>query len=133
MRDFQNKSFQTLEKNFNQSENPFLTEEEIAFLEMDAFNLGLSFDSVEHLEFADENIIGIEFTKTISSPFEIILVKSIDIDLLKNNLAEVFEDYDTQVTLDISKKIGKRVKEYQLKVIVINDQQFWEEYINGWL
>ena len=58
-------------------------------------------------------------------------MKSIDIDLLKNNLAEVFEDYDTQVTLDISKKIGKRVKEYQLKVIVINDQQLWEEYING--
>ena len=64
MRDFQNKSFQTLEKNFNQSENPFLTEEEIAFLEMDAFNLGLSFDSVDHLEFADENIIGIEFSET---------------------------------------------------------------------
>ena len=100
---------------------------------MDAFNLGLSFDSVDHLEFADENIIGIEFTKTIYSPYEIILVKSNHIDLLKNNLAEVFEDYDTQVTLDISKKIGKRVKEYQLKVIVINDQQLWEEYINGWL
>ena len=96
---------------------------------MDVFNLGLDFDSIESIEM-EENIIGISFSKVLKSPLEILLIKSIDGDLLKENFFEIFDDYDIEISFDVSKKLGNRIKAYLFKVTVFKNQQLWEEFIN---
>ena len=103
----------------------------MAYLEMDFFNFGLNFDSIESIEAEEDNIIGIEFSKRMKKPLEVLLVKSIDGDLLKDNLSKIFDDYDMEISFEVSKKIGNKIKEYLFKITVFKDQQFWEEYVNG--
>ncbi len=102
----------------------------MAFVEMDVYNLGLNFDSVEAIE-VEEDIIGISFSKVLKSPLEILLIKSIDSSLLKENFFEIFNDYDIEVSFNVSKKLGNRIKEYLFKVTVFKNQQLWEEFVNG--
>jgi hypothetical protein len=131
MKEIQKPFYEKQEKRLNQFNNPFLTEEEVAYLEMDFFNFGLNFDSIESIEAEEDNIIGIEFSKRMKKPLEVLLVKSIDGDLLKDNLSKIFDDYDMEISFEVSKKIGNKIKEYLFKITVFKDQQFWEEYVNG--
>ena len=129
MKEIQKPFYEKQETRSNLFNNLFLTEDEMAFLEMDVFNLGLDFDSIESIEM-EENIIGISFSKVLKSPLEILLIKSIDGDLLKENFFEIFDDYDIEISFDVSKKLGNRIKAYLFKVTVFKNQQLWEEFIN---
>jgi hypothetical protein len=131
MKEIQKPFYEKQEKRLNQFNNAFLTEDEMAYLEMDFFNFGLNFDSIESIEAEEDNIIGIEFSKRMKKPLEVLLVKSIDGDLLKDNLSKIFDDYDMEISFEVSKKIGNKIKEYLFKITVFKDQQFWEEYVNG--
>ena len=131
MKEIQKPFYEKQEKRLNQFNNAFLTEDEMAYLEMDFFNFGLNFDSIDAIEVEEENIIGIEFSKKMKKPLEILLIKSIDSDLLKNNLSEIFDDYDMEISFEVSRKIGNKIKEYLFKITVFKDQQLWEEYVNG--
>ena len=97
---------------------------------MDVSALGLGFSLIESIE-VEENTIGVSFSKVLKSPLEVLLIKSIDNDLLKENFFETFDDYEIQITFDVSKKVGNRIKEYLFKVTIFKNQQLWEEFVNG--
>ena len=97
---------------------------------MDVSALGLGFSLIESIE-VEENTIGVSFSKVLKSPLEVLLIKSIDEDLLKENFFETFDDYEVEITFDVSKKVGNRIKEYLFKVTIFKNQQLWEEFVNG--
>ena len=97
---------------------------------MDVSALGLGFSLIESIE-VEENTIGVSFSKVLKSPLEVLLIKSIDNDLLKENFFETFDDYEVEITFDVSKKVGNRIKEYLFKVTIFKNQQLWEEFVNG--
>ena len=122
--------YEKQETHYDQHSNPFLTEDEVSFLEMDVSALGLGFSLIESIE-VEENTIGVSFSKVLKSPLEVLLIKSIDNDLLKENFFETFDDYEVEITFDVSKKVGNRIKEYLFKVTIFKNQQLWEEFVNG--
>ena len=97
---------------------------------MDVSALNLGFSLIEPIE-VEENTIGVSFSRVLKSPLEVLLIKSIDEDLLKENFFETFDDYEVEITFDVSKKVGNRIKEYLFKVTIFKNQQLWEEFVNG--
>lgn len=119
-------SFQKQEINYD---NFFLSEDEISYLEIDVSALGFNFDSnISLIESDDDDVAGVQFIKKINSPLELLLVDSIDLDMLKDNISREFGDYDMDVEFIATKKIVNRVKEYQLSVTFFKNKQLWEEY-----
>ena len=48
-------------------------------------------------------------------------------ELLKENLSEMFDEYEIDINIEASKTIGKSVKQYQLIINVFKDRDLWEE------
>ena len=108
----------------------FLSDDEISFLEIDMVNLGLTFDFTNVIEH-EENTIGIEFSKYFNNPIDILLISSIDSDLLKTNMSKLINDFDIEIEIEPIKRFGKRIKEYLFKVSIFKNQNLWEEYVHG--
>ena len=129
MNEEQTMSFQKQETYYNLSNDLYLNEDEVSFLEIDIEGLGFFFDSIETID-VEDNVVGVEFSKVFKAPLDIILINSIDNDLLKENLSEIIQDYDIEVNLEVTKRVGKRIKEYSLNISIYKNQQLWEEYFN---
>ena len=126
---------ETLGMKSNLYETLYLTNDEIAYVDIDFHNLGLKFDSSyvlvdsETIE-NEDHIVGIEFMKSIKDPFGLLLVKSTNDDLLKENLSELFKEYEISVNLSVVKKIGSTIKEVMIVVSIYKNQDLWEEFSN---
>ena len=104
-----------------------MTLDEILSLEVDMSTLGLGFENSNYIEQEDtESFLGVQFVKTFSKTFDRILISSIDLDLLENNLNELFEEYEVNVEINVSKTIGKSIKQYQITINIFKDRDLWE-------
>ena len=101
---------------------------DIINIEIDITTLGIEFESLNPIEYEDsDEYIGIEIIKSFSKPLDRILVSSLDMELLKENLSEMFDEYEININIETSKTIGKSVKQYQLIINVFKDRDLWEE------
>ena len=107
-----------------------LSDDEISFLEIDMVNLGLTFDFTNTIEH-EENTIGIEFSKYFNNPIDVLLISSIDNDLLKTNMSKLIDDFDIEIEIEPINRFGKKIKEYLFKVSIFKNQNLWEEYVHG--
>ena len=55
------------------------------------------------------------------------MISSLDVELLKENFSEIFDDYEIEVNIEESKTIGKSIKQYQLTISIFKDRDLWEE------
>ena len=97
-------------------------------IEIDITTLGIEFENLNPIEFEDsDEYIGIQIIKSFSKPLDRILISSLDVELLKENLAEIFDEYEVDINIEASKTIGKSIKQYQLIINVFKDRDLWEE------
>ena len=102
--------------------------DEILNLEIDLTTLGLKFEYLDYIEHEDsDDYLGIQFVQSFSSTLDRILISSLDLELLKDNVSEIFEEYEVDIRIDKSKSVGKSVKQYQLIISIFKDRDLWEE------
>ena len=102
---------------------------EVTNLEIDLTTLGINFETfnvLEHEEYSDE-YVGVQITKSYSRFFDRILISSLDLNLLKENISELFDEYEIEIKIESSKTIGKSIKQYQLIINIFKDRNIWEE------
>ena len=90
---------------------------EILNLEVDITTLGLNFEELNYIEYEDgdgDEYLGIQFVHSFSNVLDMILISSLDLNLLNENISEIFEEYEISIEIEKSKVIGKSVKQYQL-------------------
>ena len=46
---------------------------------------------------------------------------------MKDNISELFEEYEIDISISKSKSVGKSVKQYQLIISIFKDRDLWEE------
>ena len=118
--------FQKQENNYSDF---FLSEDEVSYLEIDVLELGFDFDSnISLIESSEDDVVAVQFFKKLNSPLELLFVKSLDLDLFKDNIINEFGDYDIDVEFIVVKKIGNKIKEYHFSVTFFKNKQLWEEY-----
>ena len=101
---------------------------EILNLEVDLTTLGLNFEHLSYIEYENsDEYLGVQFIHSFSSVIDRILISSLDLELLNENISELFEEYEINIRIDKSKSIGKSVKQYQLIVNIFKDRDLWEE------
>jgi hypothetical protein len=101
---------------------------EVLNLEVDLTTLGLKFEGVNHIEYEDsDEYLGVQISHSFSSVLDMILISSLDLDLLNENISELFEEYEVDIEINKSKTIGKSVKQYQLIINVFKNKDLWEE------
>ena len=77
---------------------------DIINIEIDITTLGIEFESLNPIEYEDsDEYIGIEIIKSFSKPLDRILVSSLDMELLKENLSEMFDEYEININIETSK------------------------------
>ena len=109
-------------------EKSLMDSSDIINIEIDITTLGIEFENLNPIEYEDsDEYIGIEIIKSFSKPLDRILVSSLDMELLKENLSEIFDEYEIDINIEASKTIGKSVKQYQLIINVFKDRDLWEE------
>lgn len=109
-------------------EKSLMTLDEVLSLEVDMSTLGLGFEISNYIEQEEtESFLGVQFVKTFSKAFDRILISSIDLSLLEDNLNELFEEYEVNVEINKSKLIGKSIKQYQIIINIFKDRELWEE------
>ena len=97
-------------------------------IEIDITTLGIEFENLNPIEFEDsDEYVGIQIIKSFSKPLDRILISSLDLELLKENLSEIFDEYEVDINIEASKTIGKSIKQYQLIINVFKDRDLWEE------
>ena len=103
--------------------------DEITNLEIDLTTLSLNFESFNPIECVDDlnEYVGVEVRNLYSKAMDIVLISSLDLDLLKSNLLELFDEYEIDVRIEASKTIGKSIKQYQLIINIFKDRDVWEE------
>ena len=102
---------------------------DVTNLEIDLMTLGMDFEDfnvVESEEHTDE-YVGVKITKSYSKFLDRILVASLDLDLLRENISELFDEYEIDINIESSKTIGKSIKQYQLIINIFKDRDLWEE------
>lgn len=101
---------------------------DVTNLEIDITTLGIDFEVLNPVEYEDsDEYIGVQIVKLFSKPLERILISSLDVELLKENFSEIFDDYEIEVNIEESKTIGKSIKQYQLTISIFKDRDLWEE------
>ena len=101
---------------------------EILNLEVDLTTLGIEFEQLNYIEHEDsDEYLGIQFIQSFSSVLDRILISSLDLELLGNNVSELFEEYEINIRINKSKVVGKSVKQYQLIINIFKDRDLWEE------
>ena len=117
----------TSSKKFNKS---LMDLSEILNLEVDITTLGLNFEELNYIEYEDgdgDEYLGIQFVHSFSNVLDMILISSLDLNLLNENISEIFEEYEISIEIEKSKVIGKSVKQYQLIINIFKDKNLWEE------
>lgn len=102
---------------------------DVTNLEIDFTTLGINYESfnvIEHEDYSDE-FVCVQVIKSYSSFFDRILISSLDLVLLQENISEVFDEYEIDVSIQASKTIGKSIKQYQLIINIFKDRDLWEE------
>ena len=110
-------------------ENFLMDLNDVTNLEIDVSTLGIDFDAfnvVEHEDNSDE-YVSVQITKLYSNFLDRILVSSLDLNLLKENISEIFDEYEIDIKIESSKTIGKSIKQYQLIINIFKDRDLWEE------
>ena len=110
-------------------ENYLMDLTDVTNLEIDLMTLGMDFEDfnvVESEEHTDE-YVGVKITKSYSKFLDRILVASLDLDLLRENISELFDEYEIDINIESSKTIGKSIKQYQLIINIFKDRDVWEE------
>ena len=109
--------------------NYLMDSDEITNLEIDLTTLSLNFESFNPIECVDDlnEYVGVEVRNLYSKAMDIVLISSLDLDLLKSNLLELFDEYEIDVRIEASKTIGKSIKQYQLIINIFKDRDVWEE------
>ena len=101
---------------------------EVLNLEIDLTTLGLNFEGFNYIEYEDgDEYLGVQFFHSFSNVLDRILISSLDLELLNENISELFEEYEVSIEINNSKTIGKSVKQYQLIINVFKDRDLWEE------
>ena len=96
--------FQKQENNYSDF---FLSEDEVSYLEIDVLELGFDFDSnISLIESSEDDVVAVQFFKKLNSPLELLFVKSLDLDLFKDNIINEFGDYDIDVEFIVVKKLA---------------------------
>ena len=101
---------------------------EILNLEVDITTLGLNFEELNYVEHeGGDEYLGVQFIHSFSSVLDRILISSLDLNLLNENISVLFEEYEISIEINKSKTIGKSVKQYQLIINIFKDRDLWEE------
>lgn len=101
---------------------------DITNIEIDITTLGLEFESLNPIEYeSSDEYIGLQLIKSFSKPLDRILISSLDVELLKENISEMFDEYEIDINVEASKTIGKSIKQYQLTINIFKDRDLWEE------
>ena len=101
---------------------------EVLNLEVDITTLGLKFEELNFIEYeGGDEYLGVQFIHSFSSVLDRILISSLDLNLLNENISELFEEYEISIEISKSKTIGKSVKQYQLIINIFKDRNLWEE------
>lgn len=98
-------------------------------LEVDLTTLGIDFESYITVEYEDveDEYVGVQFTKTYSSALDLLLITSLDLELLNDNISKLFDDYEINATIEPFKTINKTIKQYQLVISIFKNRDLWEE------
>ena len=102
---------------------------DVTNLEIDLVTLGIDFESfseIEHEDYSDE-YVGVQITKSYSKFLDRILISSLDLVLFKENISELFDEYEIEINIESSKTIGKSIRQYQLIINIFKDRNLWEE------
>ena len=101
---------------------------EVLNLEVDLTTLGLNFEGFNYIEYEDsDEYLGVQIFHSFSNVLDRILISSLDLELLNENISELFEEYEVSIEINNSKTIGKTVKQYQLIINIFKDRDLWEE------
>ena len=104
-----------IEPSLTMYEKSLMDSSDIINIEIDITTLGIEFENLNPIEYEDsDEYIGIEIIKSFSKPLDRILVSSLDMELLKENLSVMFDEYEIDINIEASKTIGKSIKQYQL-------------------
>ena len=74
-----------------------------------------------------DEYVGVQIIKLFSKPLDRILISSLDVELLRENLSEMFDEYELEINIEASKTIGKSIRQYQLTINIFKDKDLWEE------
>ena len=102
---------------------------DVTNLEIDLTTLGMDFETfnvIEHEDYSDE-YVGVQITKSYSKFLDRILISSLDLVLFKENISELFDEYEIEINIESSKTIGKSIRQYQLIINIFKDRNLWEE------
>ncbi|MAG53042.1 MAG: hypothetical protein CMH62_03720 [Nanoarchaeota archaeon] len=101
---------------------------DVANLEIDITTLGVEFEISNLIEYeGSDEYVGVQIIKSFSKPLDRILISSLDIELLRENLSEMFDEYELDINIEASKTIGKSIRQYQLTINIFKDRDLWEE------
>ena len=101
---------------------------DVTNLEIDITTLGIEFEISNLIEYeGSDEYIGVQIIKSFSKPLDRILISSLDVELLRENLSEMFDEYELDITIEASKTIGKSIRQYQLTINIFKDRDLWEE------
>ena len=110
-------------------ENFLMDSNDVTNLEIDLTTLGMDFETfnvIEHEDYSDE-YVGVQITKSYSKFLDRILISSLDLVLFKENISELFDEYEIEINIESSKTIGKSIRQYQLIINIFKDRNLWEE------
>ena len=90
--------------------------------------LGIEFEISNLIEYeGSDEYVGVQIIKLFSKPLDRILISSLDVELLRENLSEMFDEYELEINIEASKTIGKSIRQYQLTINIFKDKDLWEE------
>ena len=76
---------------------------DVTNLEIDITTLGIDFEVLNPVEYEDsDEYIGVQIVKLFSKPLERILISSLDVELLKENFSEIFDDYEIEFPIRLT-------------------------------
>jgi hypothetical protein len=101
---------------------------DVTNLEIDIITLGIEFEISNLIEYeGSDEYVGVQIIKLFSKPLDRILISSLDVELLRENLSEMFDEYELEINIEASKTIGKSIRQYQLTINIFKDKDLWEE------
>ena len=101
---------------------------DVTNLEIDITTLGIEFEISNLIEYeGSDEYVGVQIIKLFSKPLDRILISSLDVELLRENLSEMFDEYELEINIEASKTIGKSIRQYQLTINIFKDKDLWEE------
>ena len=73
---------------------------DVTNLEIDIITLGIEFEISKLIEYeGSDEYVGVQIIKLFSKPLDRILISSLDVELLREKLSEMFDEYELEILI----------------------------------